>query len=418
MNLLLRNVLVLDQNSPVHSKKVDLLIQDGYISSFSGGSAEKVLDLDGMCVSYGWFDLNAQFFDPGNEYREDVFSGSEAAGKGGFTDVCLSPDTTPPIDTKSSVSYLLTKAIKEMDIHVCATVSAGGVGENLTEMLDLFEAGAVAFSDGDNPLWNTELLLKALQYTKAVGVPIIQNARDIHLSKNTHMHEGITSTKLGLRGEPSLSEELMIQRDIEILKYSGGSLHFSRVSTSRGIELIRHAKKEGLDVTCDVGVHHLIFTDESIENFDTLFKSMPPYRVEADRQALINAVKDGTVDAICSNHRPYDQECKQLEFDLADPGNTSLQTFYPALLMISKEVPFERLLDCVVNGPRKILKKEQVKIDVGQEAKLTFFDPEMFWTLNEESNKSKSRNSPFWNKELKGKVVGTVNRECVDIENL
>ena len=210
MSLLLKNVHVIDLNSPSHRKESNILIEKGLITSLNGGPATKEFDLKGKYVSVGWLDLNAHFSDPGNEHREDLDSGSKLAVAGGFTDVCLSPDTEPPIESKSDVNYLRKRSSDSLDIHVHASVSEGLEGKNLTEMLDLYEAGSVAFSEGDKAIWNAELLLKALQYTKGIGVPVFQNPRDLHLSANTHMHEGVFSTNLGLRGEPSLSEELVI----------------------------------------------------------------------------------------------------------------------------------------------------------------------------------------------------------------
>ncbi|MEP1033781.1 dihydroorotase [Ekhidna sp.] len=409
MSILLKNVLVLDLNSPVHGKQSNILIEKGIITSLNGKSASKEYDLKGKTVTSGWVDLNAQFHDPGFEYREDIVSGTKVAQAGGFTDVCLSPETYPPIETKSDVSYILKKTLPQLNLHVGAAVSEGLKGENLTEMMDLHEAGANVFSDGDFPIWNAELLLKALQYTNSMKVSIFQNARDAHISANTQMHEGRVSTNLGLRGEPSLSEELIIQRDIEILKYSGGNLHFSRISSAKSVDLIRSAKKAGLSVTCDVGIHHLLFTDESIGEFDSIFKVIPPYRSEKDRKALVKGVKEGVIDALCSNHRPFDQECKQLEFDLADPGNISLQTFYASLLRISEDIPLETLIERVTNGPRSILRLENIKIDVDQSAKLTVLDPHAIWKFDTDTNLSKSQNSPYWNAELTGSVVGTIN---------
>ena len=416
MSLLLKNVHILDPKSPAHGKQANILIEKSTITSLYGKSGQKEIDLEGKVVSCGWLDLNAQFCDPGNEHREDINSGSEAASAGGFTDVCLIPETDPPITSKSDISYLIKKAPNYLDIHPLAAISESLLGENLTEMLDLHEAGAVAFSEGDLPIWNAKLLLKALQYTNDINVPIVQNARDLNISQGTHMHEGKVSTLLGLRGEPSLSEELIIQRDIDILKYSGGSIHFSRLSSARGVELVKKAKKVGLSVTCDVGIHHLLFSENDIGDFDTNHKSLPPYRSEKDRKALIKGVKDGTIDAICSNHRPLDQECKQLEFDLADPGSISLQTFYPSLLKVSKEIPMDILIEKVTHGPREIMRMDSSKIDKGEVAKLTIFDPAQSWTFNDTSNLSKSRNSPFWNAELKGKVIGTVNGTSITLK--
>ncbi len=417
MSLLLKNAQIVDKNSPAHSKSINLLIENGKIASIVGGKAKREIDLKGKYVSYGWFDLNAHFCDPGYEHREDIESGINTSKSGGFTDVCLISGTEPPIESKSDVSYLRSRKSELVEIHVAGSISESQKGENLTEVLDLNSAGACCFSDGDQPIWNTELLLKSLEYTRDINVPIFQNARDLNISSNTHIHEGVFSTNLGLRADPSLSEELIVQRDLEVLRYSKGSLHFSRISSAKSVDLIRKAKKSGLSVTCDVGIHHLIFIDESIGDFDSTFKSLPHYRSESDRKALIKGVKDGVIDAICSNHRPLDLESKQLEFDLAEPGNISLQTFYSSLLTISTEIPLEILVDAIVNGPRKVLKKDLVKIDVGLEARLTIFDPDYSWILNSESNLSKSKNSPYWNQQLKGKVVGIVNGRNFEIED-
>ncbi|MEO1256510.1 MAG: dihydroorotase, partial [Bacteroidota bacterium] len=309
-------------------------------------------DLSTYQSSHSWFDLNAHFCDPGNEHMEDIYSGIALSKKAGFTDICLMPGTIPPVVSKSDIAYILNQNDKYVDLYVNASLSETQKGENLTEILDLYDSGASCYSDGDKSIWNTELLIKALEYTQNISAPIFQNAKDKHLSLGSQMHQGVFSTRLGLKGEPSLSEELTVFRDLEILKYSGGNLHFSRISCAKTLELIREAKKSGLSVTCDVGIHHLLFTDEFIEDFDSNFKSFPHYRSERDRKALLKGVEDGTIDAICSNHRPLDDESKQLEFDLAEPGNISLQTFCPSLLSISKEVPLEALIEAVVNGQK------------------------------------------------------------------
>ncbi len=415
MSVLLKNVVVTDLNSPHHNKRKDILIKNGLIDSF-GGSAKRVIDCKGLQVTPGWFDLNAHFCDPGLEHKEDLGSGSGSAAHGGFTDVNLIPSTQPPIQTKGDVEYLLSKGNKEVTIHISAGLSEGLKGENLTEILDLVNAGARSFSEGDHPIWNSQLLLKALQYTSQADVPVFQNARDPYLSENAQMNEGQFSTNLGLRGEPSLSEELTINRDLQILRYSGGRLHFTQLSSADSVELIKKAKKEGLQVTCDVSIHHLLYTDTDVSDFNTTYKSLPPFRSEKDRKALIKGVRDGVIDAISSGHRPQDQESKQLEFDLADPGQIALQTFYPSLLAI-KDVPFDVLSDRSGNGARKVLGLEPVVIEKGAPAKLTILDSKAKWTLDSSSNQSKSANSPYWNQPLTGKVFGTVNGEVVSIFN-
>ncbi|MBC6409626.1 MAG: dihydroorotase [Ekhidna sp.] len=410
MSLLLKNALVCDPASPNHNKRCDLLIENGVITSLKGVKAEKEIDLSGYTVFSGWFDLNAHFNDPGNEFKEDLNSGSLAASGGGFTDVQLVPNTNPPLETKSDIKYVLHKKVPLVDLHISAALSEGLEGKNLTEIYDLKFAGASSFTDGDLPVWNAELLLKALQYTQTINSPIFQLAQDVSLSNNTHMHEGKMSTLLGLRGEPGISEELIVMRDIEILRYTGGKIHFSRISSGKSVELIRKAKREGLNVTADTSLHHLIFTDEAVADFDTHMKNLPPFRSESDRKTLIKGVKDGTIDAICSNHRPQDQESKSLEFDLSESGSIALQTFYPSLLKLNNDIPMEILIECITSNPRKLLGIDPVSIDVNMLAKLTIADPEKEWVLDDTTNLSKSRNSPYWGKKLKGKVIGTVNK--------
>ncbi len=414
MSLLLKNALVIDPKSSYHNKKKDILIEKGLIKSFGKSSARKTLDCTGKIVTPGWFDLNANFCDPGLEFKEDIASGTKVASRGGFTDVNVMPATQPPIVTKSDVEYIRAKELQEVELHVSAAVSHNLDGENLTEMIDLRGSGVESFSNGDQPISNTKLLLKALQYTSQLHVPVLQNARDSHLSEHTQMHEGVVSTGLGLKGEPSLSEELIVARDLGILKYSGGKIHFSKISTAKSVDLIRKAKKEKLNLTCDVSIHHLIFTDSSLGDFDSTFKSLPPFRSENDKKALIKGLKDGTIDAICSDHRPQDIESKKLEFDLADAGAISLQTFLPALLKI-QEVPLEILIEKITHGPRKVLELEEISVKKGSVAKLTILDPKCEWRLDKKSNFSKSINSPFWEQQLIGKVAGTINRETISI---
>ncbi len=410
MSLLLKNAHILDATSSQSEKNGDILIEDGLISSLSGKTADEVIDLNGCFVSAGWFDLCAHFNDPGYEHKEDIHSGLNAASRGGFTDVQLIPNVDPVADTKGVVQYILGKQSQLTQLHISAAVSKELKGENLSEIYDLREAGALSFTDGDIPTWNAELMLNALQYVARIDAPIFQLPRDLTLAQHTHMHEGKVSTLLGLKGEPSISEELIVKRDLDILKYSGGRLHFSRITSANSVELIRKAKEDGLNVTADVGVNHLLFTDEFVSDFDSNFKSLPPFRSEEDRKSLLAGLKDGTIDAICSNHRPQDLESKQLEFDLAASGTISLQTFFPTLLAISNSVPLPILIDRITSGPRGILNLEPVSIKEGNLAKLTLFDPKKSWVFDDETNASKARNSPFWSRELKGKVIGIINR--------
>ena len=409
MSFLLKNCLIYDRQSRHHLKKVNLLVEKGIIQSIGAKvSGENELDLNGAILTPGWVDINANFTDPGFEHKEDLESGSVTAQYGGFTDVAVSPTTDPVLETKGDVEYLKSKSDRTIKLHPIAALSEGINGENLTEMLDLREAGAVAFSDGMKPIWNSELLVKALQYVQKFGGLIISRPVDAHLSRNAQMHEGLTSTSLGMRGEPAISEKLAIANQLEILRYAGGRLHFSMISTADGLKLIKIAKKDGLKVTCDVGINHLRFTDRDVSNFDTNYKIEPPYRSEADRKALIKGVNDGTIDAIVSGHQPQDRESKFLEFDLASPGVISLQTVFSVLMSLKGELDLEAAIDRLTHGARKILGLETATIQEGAQARLAFFDPEKQWTLNKKSNQSKSENSPFWETELNGRTLGIV----------
>ena len=412
MKLLLSNATILDPSSKYYQKKSDILVENGVISKVGKGlKAKNTIDCSGKLVFPGFVDMFAHFNDPGFEFKEDLASGSGVAISGGFTDVLLVPNNQPVTETKSDIEYLRTHSRYGVDLWPMAAVSVGTEGENLTEILDLHTAGARAFSDGIHGIWNTELLLKALQYVQKFDGLIINRPRDRHLSLHTHMHEGVVSTLMGVKGEPSISEELAVQRDLDILRYTGGRLHFSQISTQNTVRLIRKAKKEGLNVTCDVSIHHLIFTDEDIVEFDSNYKSDPPFRSEKDRRTLIKGLIEGTIDGIVSSHQPQDPENKELEFDLAAFGLIGMQTLYPSLVRLSEDIPFEILTTAITSNPRKILGLDPVTIDEGYPAKLTIADPKESWIFDQRSNRSKSVNSPFMNKEQVGRIEGIVNGE-------
>lgn len=409
MSLLLKNCHIFDTQSPFNGKKGHILVEAGIIKALdSSGSGKRTIDLKGSWVAPGLVDMNANFCDPGFEHKEDLKSGERVAISGGFTRVGLSPATSPVVETKSDVEYILSKS-NSVDFMPYAALSEGLRGENMTEILDLHAAGAVAFSEGNFPIWNNELLLKTLQYTQKINGLVVSRAKDPHLSRNTHMHEGKSSTILGLRGEPSISEKIHIAQQLEILRYAGGRIHFTMVSTEEGLRVIKTAKKEGLNVTCDVSINHLVFIDRDVSGFDTRFKVDPPFRTEKDRKALIKGVNDGVVDAIVSGHEPQDRESKYLEFDLAEPGAISIQTVFPALISIQKEIDMAKAMECLTAGPRRVLGLEPASVQEGAKAELAIFDPKRKWILDASTNRSKSENTPFWKKELVGMSLGIIN---------
>lgn len=417
MKLLLKNALIFDSQSSFHNKKRDILIENGVITDIGNNlSAKNSKDLKGQIVTPGLIDLFAHFNEPGFEHKETLASGIEAAAFSGFTDICVVPNTDPVIESKSDVIFLKSKSSQGVSIHPIAAVSEGTRGENLTEILDLNSAGAIAFSDGLQPIWNSELLLKALQYVQKFDGLIINRAKDLHLSQHSHMHEGVVSTSMGIKGEPALSEELSLKRDIEILRYAGGRMHFTHLSTAKSVELIKEAKKSGLQVTCDVAIHQLLYTDQYLLPFDSSLKVDPPFRTEKDRKALINGVKSGVIDAIVSSHQPQDIENKELEFDLAAFGMCSLPTLFSNLIKLEPQLPLEVSIERLTKGPRAILRMDEIKIEKGSVARLAIFDRSKEWIFNSTINPSFSNNSPLLGETMKGKCSGILNKESVKFQ--
>lgn len=413
MQIVLNGVEIIDKRSTFHRKKRNVLIKKGIIEKITEKkiSSAKSLSCQGSYLSIGWFDLWASFKDPGEEYKEDLNSGTAAAASGGFTEVGLLPTTKPSIQTKNDIHYIKSKNTGQLtQIHPYAAVTLDNRGEELTEMLDLHHAGAVAFTDGENPIWHSHLLLKALQYLQKTQSLLINRPQDKMLTVAGVMNEGIQSTRLGMKGMPGLAEELMIARDLKVLEYAGGRMHFANLSTGEGVDLIRKAKRSGLKVTCDVAAHQLMLKDEALVQFDTNYKVDPPLRTSQEINALIKGLKDGTIDAITSSHFPQDEEAKKLEFDQAEFGIIGLQTVLPILVSLQSKVPLDVLVEKVSSAPRRLLNLEIPELKEGHPANLCLFDTRTTWTFDEKSNLSKSRNSPYFNTELRGKVKAVFNR--------
>lgn len=420
MNVLLKSVTVIDETSPFHLKKADILIKEGRIADISSPSDAsrqrddvKVVDSPGAFVSAGWIDMQANFCDPGNEHKEDLVSGSQAAAAGGFTEVVLLPNTQPVIQTKNDILYLQRHNHQLVHLHPMAAVTRDTKGEELTEMIDLHHAGAVAFSDGTQPLWHTQVMLKALQYVQKFDGLLINRPEDIHLNMFGTMHEGVQSTMLGMKGMPVLAETVIIERDVALLTYvtelavdQPPRLHFSNISAAASVALIREAKAKGLPVSCDVAAHQLYFDDSALADFDTNYKVNPPLRTAADIEALKAGLKEGIIDAIVSAHQPQDEESKKCEFDLAAFGMTGLQTLFPMLVsLVSDTLPLELLIEKVTTGPRRLLKMVNPAIKVNEPVNLTLFHPEQGWKLDDTTGFSKSKNNPLFGKALTGKVL-------------
>lgn len=412
MKILFKNALILNPGSTYHKKKKDILVSNGKITKIESGLPEegKVINSKTLMISPGFFDMRANFSDPGLEHKEEILTGCMAAAAGGFTGVALLPNTKPSVQSKNDIGYILAKSRDCLpDVYPYGSITTNNKGEEITEMIDQYEAGAIAFTDGDHPIWNSDIMLKALLYVEKFNGLIINKPEDYWLNRLGHMHEGKTSTVLGTKGMLSIAEEIMIDRDLRILKYSGGRIHFSNISTAEAVKMIRIAKRNGLDVTCDIAAHQIAFTDEDLIDFDTNLKVNPPFRTNKDIKTLIKGLEDGTIDIIVSSHTPHDVECKKLEFDQADFGLTGLQTVLPVLIKNLGEKDWEKFINKITINPRKRLGLVIPKIEVGEQANLTAFDPTLKWTLNQETNESKSENSPFWGKELTGKALATLN---------
>lgn len=406
MNLLIKSATVIDPNSSFHQKVVDILIEDGYITLIAPkiNAKAEVVDGTGKYVSPGFFDLNCNIGELGLETKEDLQSGTKAAASGGFTGIALMPNTQPPVHSKAEVEYLLNRAKNNLvDVYPLGTISHKRDGKDMAEMYDMFLSGAKAFTDGNHPVQDAGLMERSLLYTKGFGALIMSYPEDTAIAGKAKVHEGEMSTLLGMKGIPSLAEELMIARDLYLAEYTESKIHFSTISTSRSVELIREAKKKGLKVTCDVAAHHLLLTDEALAGFDSQYKVKPPLRTQSDVDALIAGLKDGTIDAIVSQHTPHEIEFKDVEFEVAEYGNVALQTTFSTVLKAGLDLNL--IVQKMAVKPREILNVEASIIIEGKKANLALLDPNAEWQYTKQNNQSKSHNSPFIGQNLKGKVV-------------
>ena len=414
MKVILQSVTVIDPTSAHHLKVVDIFVQDNLIKEIGkklSVAGAKTLDCKGQYVSIGWIDLHVNFCDPGFETKEDILSGLNAAAKGGFVGVALMPNTQPALKSKSEIEYINNKSNSHaVTIYPIGCLSANREGKDLAEMYDMKLAGAKAFSDGNAAVQDAGLMSRAMLYAKGIDSLIISKPEDKNIAQNAQMNEGQMSTLLGMKGNPSLAEELMVSRDIFLAEYQDAKVHFTCISSAKSVELIKAAKKKGLKVTADVSINHLYFDDTMLESFDTNFKLSPPLRTKEDIKALKQGLKEGTIDAICSQHTPEDIEHKQVEFEYAKEGMIGLQTaFSLALMTLEKQMDLSDIIAKFTIAPRAILGLPVQSIAVNQVASLTLFDPNATWKFQSSENVSRSKNSALFNQALKGKVISINN---------
>ncbi|MEO7923143.1 MAG: dihydroorotase [Chitinophagaceae bacterium] len=419
MTILIKQARVADPSSPLNGQITDIFIENGIITQ-TGKSitvkADKEISIEGLYVSPGWVDIFANFADPGYEFKETMETGSAAAAAGGYTDVMIIPNTSPALHNKAAIEYITQKSRSlPVTIHPIGAITRNAEGKELAEMYDMHSSGAIAFSDGLNSVQSAGLLVKALQYVKAIDGIIIQVPDDKSINPDGLMNEGIVSTQLGLPGKPALAEELTVARDIKLARYTDSKIHFTGVSTKKSLEYIKRGKESGINVSCSVTPYHLYFCDEDLTGYDTYLKVNPPLRTNEEKEQLKMAVMEGTVDCMASHHLPHEFDSKIIEFEYAKFGMISLETTYAVLQTVLPGLKPERLVELLSINPRKLFGLETVSIQKNNKAVLTLFQPGKKWTVTAQDIKSKSSNSPFTGKELTGKVAGIINGDKITL---
>lgn len=418
MQYLLKNGRLID---PVtrRDEVIDIHIVDGKIVRMAKGltvPAAQVIELTGKVVAPGFIDMHVHLREPGFEYKETILTGCTAAAAGGFTAVCCMPNTNPPIDDESVVRLIKERARMAMnglvDVYPVAAVTKDRKGDHLAPLAELAAAGAVAFSDDGDPVHDAEIMRRALEYASMYNRPVIQHAQDMPMTKGGAMNEGYTATRLGIPGMPPVAEDSVLARDIQIAKYTGARYHLAHMSTAGATAMVRAAKAEGLNVTCEVTPHHFSLTDEAVSGFDTNTKMNPPLRTREDVDALKKGLRDGTIDVIATDHAPHSFDEKQVEFQSAPFGIVGLET---ALGLVVTELvnagvlTLSQMVEKMSTNPRRIVNLPEIRIAEGQPANLTIFDPAAEWIVDIQAFKSKSKNSPFGGKKLTGRPVGVMN---------
>lgn len=423
MRLVLKGLTLINPDQKLNSKS-DLLIEDGKIKKIGDLTKEElkgaeILELEGKYCAPGFFDMHIHLREPGREDEETVVTGSNAAAAGGFTGVACMPNTDPTTDSAEVVRFIKEKAKNHLvDVFPIGAASVDRKGESLAPIAEMFDAGAVAFSDDGVAIKTASLLRSVMEYSLMYDAPIIEHCEDESLADG-HMNEGETSTFLGLSGIPTVAEDLTVMRDIIMAEYTGARVHIAHISSKNAVDLVRQGKKKGIKVTAEVAPHHFTLSEESLKGYNTNFKMNPPLRTRDDVEAMIEGLKDGTIDCIASDHAPHSIEEKEMEFIYAPNGILGLETQIGLActeLLHKKHLTLDQLVEKMAVNPRKILNIEVPKIAEGENANLTIFDPNEIWTVDISKFKSKSKNSPFDKKLLTGKSVAVINNSQLYFE--
>jgi len=420
MRILLKQVKVLDKNSPHHQEKVSILIENGVITKI-GKSIRitknvKTVECKGALVSIGWLDIGTQIGEPGYEHRETLSTVAAAAARGGFTEIACFPNTQPPIHTKSEVQYIKNNTKDSIvNFHPIGAISTDCRGEEMSDMVDLHHAGAVAFSDGMHSVQNNGVLMRALEYVKSFNGLIINHPHDKAIARNGMVHEGPVSTALGTPGIADMAESIQVERDLSLRNYTDSKIFIHNISSHDSVEKIRAAKAiNKKHIYSSVPYLNLIYNDTALEQFDANYKVLPPLRTEEDRLALIDGVKDGIIDCITTNHKPVEIESKNLEFSRSAYGAIGLETCYAVInTHLKKALTTRQIVQALAYKTRESLGLSIPTIAIDQPANLTIFDPEHAWTYDKKSIRSKSSNTPFIGEHFVGKVLAVVNNKKI-----
>jgi len=419
MRILIEGGRVVDPANTVDAV-LDVLIEDGRIaavgplrSARDAAPPDRVLDARGKVVCPGFVDLHVHLREPGREDKETIATGTRAAARGGFTSVCCMPNTHPVNDNQSVTEFILDRAKREGSVNVfpVGAITKGQQGEELAEIGELVRAGCVAISDDGKPAMNAEVMRRALEYAGMFGIPVVQHAEDLHLTGKGVMHEGLVSTELGLRGIPAASEAVIVARDLLLAELAGSHYHVAHITTAEAVGLVRDAKAKGLKVTCEVCPHHFALSDDAVRNFNTNAKMSPPLRSTRHVEAIKAALRDGTIDAIATDHAPHTLQEKEQEFDYAPNGIIGLETAFGltvTMLVEGEVLSLSQAIARLTCEPARVFSLPKGTLSVGVDADVTIVDPTREWVVDVKSFASKSRNSPFHGWKLRGEVLATI----------
>jgi dihydroorotase len=414
VKLLIKGGRVIDPSQQI-DRNADLLIEDGRVKAIEDSLSDdraEIFDANGLVVAPGFIDLHVHLREPGEEYKETIASGAAAAIAGGFTSICAMPNTNPVNDNASVTRFIVDKAHEAglARVYPIGAITRGSKGEELAEMAEMKDAGAIAVSDDGRPVMNSQVMRHAMEYARDHGLVVVDHPQDLHLSASGVMNEGRYSTLLGLKGMSGAAEENHVARDIVLAELTGARVHIAHISAAGSVEMVRRAKANGVQVSCEVTPHHLALTDAAVQGFDTNTKMSPPLRSEQDRAALLEGVRDGTIDAIATDHAPHHSDEKMLEYDRAPFGVVGLETALGVALTVlhhESAVPLTRIVEMLTTGPARAFSLPVGTLAIGSPADITVFDPALEWTVDPQRFRSKSRNTPFAGWKLRGRVSRT-----------